>query len=93
MTGERVIGPLAVSAGCCGLVGDGGGGVWAVTSEGGGTATGVRHVDASGRVDAEAVNIVGDGAWGLASAFDASTTSSWITHYERTVSRLQLTLA
>lgn len=92
-TGESVVGPLQVSAGCCGLVGDGVGGVWAVASEGGGTATGVRHVDASGRVDAEADHIAGEGEWGLASDFDPSTTSIWVTHYERTVARIQLTPA
>ena len=90
-TGKPVVGPLEVPAGCCGLVSDGVGGVWAVGSEQGGVANTVRHVDATGRVDAQAERIVGEGAWGLASDFDPSTTSIWVTHYERSVARIQLT--
>jgi Tol biopolymer transport system component len=92
-TGQQVVGPLDQSAvGCCSeLVSDGVGGVWVVSVRGGVESTGVSHVDANGDVIGHADSNPGDDANGISAAFDPSTNSIWVVHYERTVSKLQIT--
>jgi len=92
-TGSEMFGPLDPPDRCCsGLVSDGTGGVWVISATGDGPgAKGVWHVSADGIVDQHSKGDPGELADGIGAAFDSSTTSVWIVHYEDTVSRLQIT--
>jgi hypothetical protein len=91
-TGEEVAGTVDPPGDyCCNkLVADGEGGVWVLNVRGGAENTGAFHVDASGWIDALSAEDPGDGADGIATAFDPMTASIWVVHYEDTVSRIQL---
>ena len=92
-TKSEVVGPLQLPAQCCaGLVADGTGGVWVINGTGSETTRkGVWHVSREGIIDQHSPESPGDGADGIASAFDPSTTSVWIVHHETTVARLAMT--
>jgi hypothetical protein len=90
-TEEVVVGPLHLPDRCCaGLVSDGTGGVWVVSTRGGATETGVWHVRPDGVIDAYSADNPGDDAAGIAVALDPSTNAAWIVHYEDSVSTLRL---
>jgi dipeptidyl aminopeptidase/acylaminoacyl peptidase len=72
------------------VVSDGSGGVWVISARGAAGPKGVWHVSADGTIDQASKEDLGDLADGIASAFDPSTTSIWIVHYEDTVSRLEI---
>jgi dipeptidyl aminopeptidase/acylaminoacyl peptidase len=73
------------------LVSDRTGGVWVIGATGQGPgAKGVWHVSADGIVDQFSNGNPGSLADGIAAAFDPSTASVWIVHYENTVSRLEI---
>lgn len=96
-TAAEVVGPLTSysEAFCCSLlVGDGTGGVWVMS----GKPTAQRkeslvHLDRRGRVVASTGRTLGPDADGIAATFDPSSSSIWIVHYERDVTRLGLTPA
>lgn len=78
---------------CCSLlVSDGAGGAWAASADRGAEERGLWHVNRDGVIDAfgeigrEEVD-----AWGgVAKAFDPSTQTIWVVHYQDTVSRIDL---
>lgn len=88
----EVLGPIQIPGQCCSeLVSDGTGGVWVIGATGHGPgAKGVWHVSADGVVDQHSNGNPGSLADGIAAAFDPSTASVWIVHYENTVSRLEI---
>lgn len=88
----EVVGPIQIPGQCCSrLVSDGTGGVWVISATGDGPgAKGVWHVSADGIVDQHSNGNPGELADGIAAAFDPSTSSIWIVHYEDTVSRLEI---
>jgi hypothetical protein len=84
-----VVGPLPLPDRCCaGLVADGTGGVWVVSTGGGPVESGLWHVRPDGVVDAHASGNPGDEASGIAAAFDPATDTIWIVHHEQTVAAL-----
>lgn len=88
-TGHQVVGPLDLPDRCCaGLVADGDGGVWVISTSGEEIATGVWHLDRDGQIVAFSDANPGDDVDGIAAAYDAPTTSIWIVHYEDTVLRM-----
>jgi len=96
ITGEPVGEAIPPTPGCCGgpFVPDGAGGVWVgsrLTDEGG-EAPALWHIDASGVVVAQgSIDPAERDAWvGVAHAYDQSTNTIWIVHYQDSVSRVQL---
>jgi hypothetical protein len=90
-TGEEVVGPLDLPAGCCSsLTPDGVGGVWVLGTEAAGERAGLWHVDLNGVVDQHSGSDLGPDVNGKGSAWDASTNSIWIVQGERTVSQIQI---
>jgi WD40 repeat protein len=94
-TGSEVVEPLQLPAQCCsGLVADGSGGVWVISGTGSETERkGVWHVSSDGIIDQHSAENPDELADGIAVAFDPTTMSVWIVHYQDTVSRLQITAA
>jgi Tol biopolymer transport system component len=93
--GSEIAGPLQLPAQCCsGLVEDGSGGVWVISGTGSETTwKGVWHVSSDGVVDQRSMVDPGALADGIAVAFDSTTMSVWIVHYQDTVSRLEIAAA
>jgi Tol biopolymer transport system component len=94
-TGSEIAGPLQLPAQCCsGLVADGSGGVWVISGTGSETERkGVWHVSSDGIIDQHSAENPGELADGISVAYDPTTTSVWIVHYQDTVSRLEITAA
>jgi TolB protein len=94
-SGTVLAGPLQLPERCCsGLVADASGGVWVISGSGSETERkGVWHVSSDGMIDQHSSENPGQLADGIAVAFDPTTMSVWIVHYQDTVSRLQITAA
>jgi hypothetical protein len=92
--GQEIVGPLSLPDVCCaGLVPDEVGGVWVVNGSGGEDAErGVWHVGREGAIEERSKGTPGREADGIAAAFDQTTNSIWIIHYERTVARLTISM-
>jgi Tol biopolymer transport system component len=72
------------------IVSDDTGGVWVISGRRGASSNGVWHVSMDGIIDRRSDEEPGELADGIAAAFDPSTASVWIVHYENTVSRLEI---
>jgi hypothetical protein len=93
-TGREVAGPVDLPDDCCASqLADGAGGVWIVTvgNNGGSAMGGVWHVNRDGEIDRSSDASLGAQADGIAGAFDPTTNTVWVVHYERTVSQLKIT--
>lgn len=91
-SGQEVVGPIDVPP--TRPFGDGVGGVWVISATLDATGDpGVWHVTADGLVDRHSDVHLGPKADGIAGAFDPSTNTAWVVHYDRTVSLVRITPA
>jgi glutamine cyclotransferase len=95
-TGQQIAGPIDVPSECCASeLADGTGGVWVITNARSGRAddAGIWHVNRDGVVDRHADVNLGPKSDGVAGAFDPTTDSVWVVHFDTTVSQVQITPA